>query len=359
MLKDRDKTLDFIKFVAIILVVTYHSFYLQKCGLPYVALYSLCSMGVPLFFLVNGALLLNSIKPFNLHSHCKKVAWIMTITALWGGVILTLIKLLPANQGMSWMRYAKILWYLESGYVINHYWFLCALVMIYIFYPLIKYTFDADKRSLLFFASVVFLLTFGNKIVFMFCQLFMYFSGRELFTTVKNCIPWYNFIHKVPNAYALCYFIFGGVLYSYMQKDLPDGFLGKKNRIMTGTVFSISWIASTMLGLLLTAKIKWDPCFDGYDMITTFLMTLSVFVLLKNLKRIYMPRLFALIANNTLGIYLVHGFLIYVSRPWVADIAELHNVVGFVLYVVGVIASSLLIVLTIKRIPLLRETVHL
>ena len=358
MLRERDKTIDCVKFVAILLVVVYHSYYLQKDGLPYFALYTLCSMGVPLFFFVNGALLLNSVKPFNLLNHCKKIAKIVFLTFLWGGVVLAIVKSLPFSQEISWIEYGKILLYMKTGYVINQYWFLRALVMIYIFYPLIKYTFDANKNSLFLFALLIFLLTFGNKVLFLLCQLFMYFTGQVLFSEVKNCIPWYNFFFGMPYAYALCYFIVGGLLYHCMRNNMIAR-LYRDKPLMNCGVFGISWIMSIILGLILTTKVKWDPCFNGYDLITTFVMTVCFFILLKKLRNIHMPRIFELIAQNTLGIYLVHGLLIYVSRPWIAGIVVLQNFAGLMFYVAAIVLVSLIIVLTIKRIPHLGWIVRL
>lgn len=57
-MRTRDSRLDIIKLIAIILVIIYHSFYIGNTGVCHGIIISLCSMGVPLFFIVNGALLL-------------------------------------------------------------------------------------------------------------------------------------------------------------------------------------------------------------------------------------------------------------------------------------------------------------
>lgn len=57
-MRARDSRLDVIKLIAIILVIIYHSFYIGNTGVCHGIIISLCSMGVPLFFIVNGALLL-------------------------------------------------------------------------------------------------------------------------------------------------------------------------------------------------------------------------------------------------------------------------------------------------------------
>lgn len=54
---------------------------------------------------------------------------------------------------------------------------------------------------------------------------------------------------------------------------------------------------------------------------------------------------------KTLWYHLVHGILIYVTKPRVAEIPALCNATCYVAYVVIILFLSLFIVLTAKRIP--------
>lgn len=94
----------------------------------------LASAGVPLFFMVNGALMLN--RSYNLRKHVRKIIAICILTVVWG--ILTLAILIPIKgDSYTAIQFAKALveW---KQFRIFHLWFLQTLVCLYILFPLIK-----------------------------------------------------------------------------------------------------------------------------------------------------------------------------------------------------------------------------
>ncbi len=339
-MRERDNTLDMIKAIAIILVCLYHSYYLEKESVAYTALFSFCSMGVPLFFFVNGALLFTP-PPLNVKKHFKKTGKVIFLTLVWVLLILSIIKLCILPEGeMSRTEFFKTLLYLKTGYVINQYWFLLALVMLYVFFPLFKRTFDSDKVALLLFTAIVFLLTFGNKFLYVAHQLLLLYKGKDLCVEVKNYIP-----------FAFVYFLAGGMAYHYIKSHRSEMGISQRYKWGMGVLFVASWGISVLIGRLFMSAMKWDPCFRGYDLITTFLMTCCFCFVLVNTEIPRLSHLLGLVSKNTLGIYFVHGILIYITKPWVVEIPVLCNAACYVAYVVIILSLSLFIVLTAKRIP--------
>lgn len=74
--------------------------------------------------------------PLNVKKHFKKTGKVIFLTLVWVLLILSIIKLCILPEGeMSRTEFFKTLLYLKTGYVINQYWFLLALVMLYVFFP--------------------------------------------------------------------------------------------------------------------------------------------------------------------------------------------------------------------------------
>lgn len=353
-MRERDNTLDLIKGIAIILVCLYHTYYLNKEGIPYVALYSLCSIGVPLFFFVNGALLFTS--PLDIKKHYKKIGKLCLLTIIWAILILGTIKIFILPKGeMSWPEFVKTLWYLKTGYVINQYWFLQALIMLYIFFPVLKRTFDSDKCSLALFAVIIFLFTFGNKFLYVAHQIILFWQGKGLMETVKNYIPWYNCLYNMHYAFAFSYFLVGGLMYHYIRNrsaSLENNFIRYKSTLFI--TFFLAWWLSVQIAQWFTSAMTWDPCFEGYDLVTTFLMTYSFCLVVTNVQIERLPHWIALVSRNTLGIYLIHGILIYITKPWISALSSLHNIFCYTLYVAVILTVSLFIVLVAKQVPLIK-----
>lgn len=117
---ERFYSFDLLKFIAIVLVVCYHSFCLGQ-GAVYDVCFPLFSLGVPLFFIVNGALLFN--KALDTKKHYKKIVRIVLLTVIWTFGVILVIDFIE-EKGLSFTDIIKIAWYGDSKYVVNQYWFL-------------------------------------------------------------------------------------------------------------------------------------------------------------------------------------------------------------------------------------------
>lgn len=110
---------DYIKALAILLVIMYHCHYFDS--IPGFSV--LLSMCCPLFFCVNGILLLN--KPRTYDYYLPKMLKILVLTLFWG-ILSNLFSAFLYSDGYSIKTCITDLFYLKKGYC-NHLWFMCTL----------------------------------------------------------------------------------------------------------------------------------------------------------------------------------------------------------------------------------------
>lgn len=122
--KERFVYLDFIKVLAIYFVCFYHynNFQIDILSNPSFLTYSsyfikcISSTGVPLFFMVNGALMLT--RKYDLKKHTKKIINIIALTVIWGIITLIILAYIYCTN-YSKAGFINALWFWQPG-AINH-----------------------------------------------------------------------------------------------------------------------------------------------------------------------------------------------------------------------------------------------
>lgn len=158
--------------------------------------------------------------------------------------------------------------------------------------------------------------------------------------------------------YTFFYFIAGGLL--------SERVATKKINISTGMLLTIFFSALFVLflyGVLMTVSnnIIYDTVWDGYYSIMTLIMSTSIFLFFSKLsyENEIINRCLAIIGSNTLGIYLVHRFVGVMTIPYFDDLILSSSLVLNFLYGCLLILSSLLIVIILKKLPLLSKMVDI
>ena len=128
MTNERNTNLDLIKSVACISVVGLHAVSMNNY-----TLYYLCDCGVPLFFMVNGYLLL-SRERISFRYVFYKLAHILKIVLSWNFLIA--IPVLIFRQKIINPFRLAFDSLLQKGYL-WHFWFFGALMIIYLFLPIL------------------------------------------------------------------------------------------------------------------------------------------------------------------------------------------------------------------------------
>ncbi len=351
--------IDLLESVAIFFVISYHatqySFdFLNNGSVVDYLLYffrTILSTCVPIFFFANGYLLLN--KSFDLTKHTKKILHLSLLVFIWSFVLM-MLYLLIAGEELSLNAIVAPILNMENQWGMNLFWYIGALICIYILFPLLKLAFDKEKKLFYFFTIICALLTFGYKFInetilllSPFTNLFENGIGLPVLTMFNPFRGSYG--------YSFVYFCVGGILGENKDKILSIS----KNKRNTISVFGIllSCFCLFVMGVLHSIYIKkdvWDIVWNGYDSVFTFFNVIFIYVLCLNFNK--ENRFISCISMNTLGIYILHGLLIRLTKG-IFEIDALCNLPFNLVYSLAILCLSLLISVCMKKIPVLKRLV--
>lgn len=351
--------LDFLKCIAIIFVVFYHTGALNNNIFrhPSIATYvfyfisPLVGTCVPIFFFVSGYLLLN--KPVTLPKLISKIKKLVILIIFWRIVTFPIIYLIRGDN-FTTMSVIKDMFDFKSGYT-NHLWYLIAMIGIYVLYPLLKNAFDNNIDYFMFFLISITMLTFGTKLITQSINMIMFFVNKKLIFE----IPYNNFISEFnvfasTRGFGIVYFMLGGLIYQWSK------LLKRRSQILY--IFNILLCMSLQFAYNVVAthinNNFYDPVWWSYDNIFTIFLLLNLYFLIKNieLKNLILKRFVTIIGKNSLGIYLIHNILFQITKNNVNSLFLNHNSYKF-LYSIFIVLISLCLVLIIKKIPFLNKVI--
>jgi surface polysaccharide O-acyltransferase-like enzyme len=352
---------DAIKVLGIYLVCIYHynnfnSNIIENHNLEVYINYffeGISTMGVPLFFMVNGSLLLN--KSYNFNNHLTKILYLYSFFFLWS--FISLVIFIPLGHSYSLKSFIIAVFYLEQD-TNNHLWFLQALVSIYLLFPIIKQLYDSPQKNLLYwFSFLVFLFSFGNHFLNALVNFLEFISGLN-YLKGDSLIFFPNINPFGDYSYCFFYFIIGGIL----SKRLSENKINPSNKLLIISFF-MAWVLLFLYGIMMTISdnILYEIVWYGYYSIMTLIMSISTFILFAkiNYSNKKINNYLMLMGSNTFGIYLIHRFVGAITIPHFQGLLLARSLPLNILYGFFVMLISLLIVLIIKQVPLLRKTVEL
>jgi surface polysaccharide O-acyltransferase-like enzyme len=313
---------------------------------------SLLPISVPIFFLVNGALLLNKTT-LDLRRHIIKIIDFVVLAVVWN-VGTYLILALLFQEKVHFNGIFNSLLYLRQGWT-NHLWFLQALVVIYIFFPLLYSAFKHNHAYLYFFFVIAFILTLGNIMITNIATVVSYFSNRFPRDMNLNYFGGFNAFQGV-YGYSIVYFILGGVLIRYREH-----LKSKKLRIVAICIIPVAIMLQWLYAIVVSNREKavWDVVWNGHDTLFTLMIVLSLFVLLLPYKHRGVPgQIISLIGQNTLGIYFLHIIVAEIIRHFFFNSLP-PDFGSNALFALVVLAISLMITLGLKKIPGVRYLVSI
>lgn len=172
-MKKRVVGYDIIKSMAMFFVVMLHySFYTRfySSGLAGTAVTVLCVVCVPLFFAVNGALLLP--RKMDEAKHYRKTLNIVIVVTIWRLLAAAFFVFVDGSHPVTLKD--LVLFLLGGGfgdYPTGYFWFMNALIAVYLVLPVMKMAFDSE-RKLAFNALLAVLagFTVGKDSLNLFCR---------------------------------------------------------------------------------------------------------------------------------------------------------------------------------------------
>lgn len=365
MNRNRYKYLDVLKVIAIFFVCMYHFWYgndeISFAFFKFLQefFYPILSTCVPLFFVVNGALLLNR-KSFDGQKHLKKLLVIFLQYCVWHGITIAVLGLCNDINfsALHKSQLLNIFLFLGNldGVKVNHFWFLPVFCCIYLLYPFVRELFykeHLDSNARISIVGLIVVIYFCNFIVHdfaIFKPISPYLENLDLYP-IATFEP---FNYQIGTM--LTYFFAGGFLHKYRYKTEKIPIMGSVLIILAGLILSYGAVCvREWMG-----DFDYDCVFDGYNTTGTFLCTVGIFLFASKLED-FLPSdgLLAtgiqILGRNTMTVYYTHWFFGII----IAELIPMGYGFFWNIFHAGmlVICGSLLGEI-MKKVPVLKYLIH-
>jgi len=352
----RDYTLDRLKAIAIFLACQAHYMHFNDSAIDNFWAILSCA-GVPLFFMINGALLFH--KHFSIQKHIQKTFRVLGLCIIWKVITVFVLGVLrgvnPFQNGRAQFINYVIGKNGLDGFEVGHFWYLYALFGVYCIYPFLRAAWDteAQHRAIWFILAVIGIFTFGFNAINFGQSVFCYLTGMNSPFSIYSANSFYIF-----GSYGYCvfWFLLGAELYN-------DERWNAHSVNMSGAWWPVSFIVGWFLlfGMNRFQNTVGDAnciVIDGYFCIPTLLMCLGLFqwfITNTELRKKPAVPLIRTIGENTWGIYMLHmivGVFFLKAQSW------FHFPTGILLDLIKtswMLLGSIAVLHIMKKIPWLRE----
>ena len=274
------------------------------------AVTSLTVSCVPLFIAVNGAILFN--RPFNSEKHWLRIRRYLFLLFVWRAIDIAVYRFLGAPRLSVSETFALWVSGDADGYLLGHFWFLYALIGLYLLFPLLKLAWDENREAL-------YPLCLG--LLSLFCLLdgarsLMLIVSPTLYVKLAPFFNSFSALNPLSAVGYLCLYFVGGAFISdrvaSIKQGKTDGKGGPGLRIIVVAIL----VSSILTCLIHEAQYRnGSGAFGvdyGYWLPTTFLLTLSLFTLLLQIdfrgekRRAVFGSAVAALGSGTFAVYMLH-----------------------------------------------------
>lgn len=397
-MRGRVQYLDLLKAVSIFLVVFCHFVLLPETVAANLWMCA-CWMAVPVFFMVNGALLF--ARPFQWERHLRKTAGVYGVFVIWKGIYLLLI---PPASGVTvtagaWEICNYLFLFGELPGIINgHLWFIEALLAVYLVYPAFRLAWEAadakiaaaasggrdsggegsgagrrdrpgrfgkeGRRLLLFFAAAALLCTDGLYSLEIFGDMLRR-AGLSFGLSFQSLTAFQPF-GKYGNM--LGFFLLGALLDGGGRariKGEGEQTVRKGKRVLGGCMLAAGLLLLWGVKWFLSGRPEWDGILlqEGYRHVPVILMAVGLFFLCRDaaLRPGWLAAGVEALARRTLGIFYVHWLmgwlLVNPLAAWFMTRGIPFGVWTNVLKNIVLMVPAFLVTLVLERIPAVRKLV--
>ena len=342
MVKRKDKKeilyINILRILACFLVVINHTngYVLNYGGLGetvfYSLIFSVCKIGVAVFLMITGALVLGKEYDFKKVTKC-------IVRVLLPAVVISLILYIEGSGGIGNANIITFLGsFLQKPYILP-YWYIYALVGIYLALPFLqKMIKNFKEKDYLWFILLFLILP----------------SILTLITT---------YVHININANFQIAFFPSIVAMVVCGKFISVIKMSKKYFVISIVVFMLSWVLmflSMFIPYLIDGKLSY--ALDAWNSLPVILMAMATFYIVRYIyeKRMMSEKIeiiISAIASTTFGIYLVH----YVLNYRIYSVRIFQNffgacpIVAVIALDVATFVVCMIIVYILKKIPIIKK----
>lgn len=370
--KERYYYLDVLKAIAIFLVCSYHFTLAYKTNYsdgftPYVLLSrfiaGINSVCIPLFFMVNGALLLNH--DLQLKKHLKKSFVIFLQFIFWRTVTILIIAAFKSvnlfDLEFTDLFNALFLFGNIETIGISHFWFIPCLLCVYILFPFIKREYDyfmqgGNDYYLIIFMIILLILCFVTYDISTLLKTSPATAGISINGISENLNPFISLVGPM-----LFYFILGGLFHKKIEvlKNV------KTYQLLLGFIFGaalllLKWTVETNF-----IKESWDNVYEAYNSLPTLIMTSCIFILAGKVSsdavkaKPMLKKPLEIISNNTMNVYYFHWIFGYTVLDYlVTNYISIKSIPLDYVKSIAIVVLFSLLGEVMKKIPLIKKLVH-
>lgn len=332
MKKIRNINLDLLKVLACVGVVLLHTtmagFKETDSWNLLAYLYYLSTYSIPLFFMVNGYLLLGK-REITYHYILQKVKWILITVSSWTFIVWIFKRDFTTNPIKNIVGSL-----IQRGYF-PQFWFFGALILIYLCLPILR-KFLNSKRSYLYSLSL--LLIIG--LIFELSNILLQMPIQTY--VIQTFRLWTGFF----------YYILGGFIAQFTIEEIESRF---KNWMK---IVSILLLLISPIILFFIAKTIYHNLFAEYFYDTLFVKvsTLGIFLTILTLTLNENRReSIVSLSNQTMGVFIIHTYIIKVWEKLFG-----FNFVGaYLLFALFTLSVSFIITGMLMKIPYFNRIVKL
>lgn len=315
--KERDCCLDYIRIIAIILVVFIHS-YENYYSINSTSGYLMGRMGTPLFIMLTGATMVRrDYSDIYIKKYLKKIIQIYLVSVLW---------LFVYRIGAEGVK-DNLVHSLELLASAKHLWYLNLLVIIYLSLPFLSYMNSLETRKVL--------LLFAGTLLLCVLQNFNSFNTRN------------------------------GYIYAYVY--LIWGYLCYERKILVKVSSRVLFGILIFLFLISIALLKTDSVRAYYEMIghdiwwydspNVMFPSLALFPLLLKAKSKKNATIFSILSKCAFGVYIFHLFVIELLSPYIGHINEKNGTLGTMMIFILALLCSFGLSYVVGKIPMMKKTI--
>lgn len=337
-LKSRINYFDVLKTISIICVIYLHYPWISTSASSNITML-ISLIAVPIFFMVNGALVLD--KEIDVKKHYKRTLIYFLSLIVWK-VLTLLIYLLLGQVKITDFNLYEIVLSLLSNYNLDgvpteHLWFMYSLIKLYLIVPFVYLFIKKYKNSLkyiiIFCIAVTFMFEFADFFSLMLNKLFNvnYFD----FSTI------YSAYNPLSESRTLTYFLLGYYLHqkNYQKQSKPS------KKIILGLVFFIGLAMLIFARYVQTGQFisgYYERINNDYTKIGTLLMSISIFIFFAS-QNIKFNKYFNFIGSKTINIYFIHMMIARLLLIYLLPILDIYGSKANSLKTIIVFVLSILI----------------
>ena len=348
--KKRLLGLDVIKTIAIMFVIAIHIPLFQydfvsdnNIGVYVQFALRMISKGVPLFFVVNGFLLLKRSE-LTISKHYRTMLKIFLLLLFWA-LFLIVINLLydktPINRSLIIDLFLKTK---AASLYTGELWFLQALFAVYMIYPLLWLSLQKERK--LYY--ILFVLLLGFACIDELLNIMTSILDNPVYIGHLNNLN--LFIHRLKlidqyDWYVL-YFMSGGLV-SLFSEEI------QKRKLLFTIIWFVMWLSFFFLSVFISKeKNQLFSQFIDNSSIFQLVSILFLFSVCLGIKGTNITeKLFLQIGSNTFGIYVTHQFFIRISRLLIPQDLFVERF----LILLSTLVLSFFFTKTVKRITYLKR----